>query len=322
MSDPDRTSRRVAGHLADAHAIELQARVQMRRAPRMAGDAQLARAFEDHLTQTEEHERQVRAALAEHGASASRIKDLAGCAGGWAMAIFPMLNPDTPGKLAAHAFSYEHMEHAAYALLEREAAAVGDEPLAALAQRIGAQEREMAQRIADRFDGVVDASLEQAGADDAGRQLIAYLRDAHAIEGQGEQLMSVGAWLAGRSPLGEALSRHLEETREHRRSVADRLRARGSGPSTAQDVALRAGAVGLGAFFAVQPDTRLKLAGFAYAFEHLEIASYELLRRVAERADDEQTVAVAERILGSERAAADALTATWDELARASIGAA
>lgn len=34
---------------------------------------------------------------------------------------------------------------------------------------------------------------------------------------------------------------------------------------------------------AAQPDTPPKLAGFAYALEHLEIGSYELLRRVAER---------------------------------------
>lgn len=322
MSDPDRARGRLKAHLADAHAIEVQARVQMRRAPRMAGDAQLARDFEDHLTQTDEHERQVRAALAQHDASPSRIKDLAGCAGGWAMAIFPALNPDTPGKLAAHAFSYEHMEYAAYMLLERETAAAGDESLAELARRIGAQEREMAQRIADRFDGVVDVALQDAGADDIDRRLVAYLRDAHAIEGQAEQLLALGQWIAGRWPLGKALSRHLDETRDHRRGVADRLRARGAEPSTAQDLALRAGAVGLGAFFAVQPDTRLKLAGFTYAFEHLEIASYELLRRVAERANDEQSAALAERILGEERAAAEALVTTWDDLARASVGAA
>ena len=30
-----------------------------------------------------------------------------------------------------------------------------------------------------------------------------------------------------------------------------------------------------------QPNTPAKLAGFAFAFEHLEIAAYELLRRVA-----------------------------------------
>jgi hypothetical protein len=33
--------------------------------------------------------------------------------------MFARVNPDTPGKLATHAFSCEHMELAAYDLLER-----------------------------------------------------------------------------------------------------------------------------------------------------------------------------------------------------------
>jgi hypothetical protein len=80
----------------------------------------------------------------------------------------------------------------------------------------------------------------------------------------------------------------------------------------AQNTALRLGAVNLGVFFAAQPDTPVKLAGFAYAFEHLEIAAYELLRRVADRAEDAETAAVAERILADERRAAERVAATWD----------
>jgi ferritin-like metal-binding protein YciE len=56
----------------------------------------------------------------------------------------------------------------------------------------------------------------------------------------------------------------------------------------------------------------VKLAGFAYAFEHLEIAAYELLRRVAEHAGDADTTAVALRIAGEEQAAAERIAATWD----------
>ena len=65
----------------------------------------------------------------------------------------------------------------------------------------------------------------------------------------------------------------------------ERLHARAM-PSRFQNTALRLGAVNLGVFFAAQPDTPVKLGGFAFAFEHLEIAAYELLRRVADRAGD------------------------------------
>jgi ferritin-like metal-binding protein YciE len=74
-----------------------------------------------------------------------------------------------------------------------------------------------------------------------------------------------------------------------------------------------------GGFFAAQPDTPAKLAGFAYAFEHLEIAGYEELKRVAERAGDPETVRVAERILSEERAAAKAIAANWDRAVETSL---
>ena len=59
-----------------------------------------------------------------------------------------------------------------------------------------------------------------------------------------------------------------------------------------------------------QPDTPGKLAAHAYSYEHLEIASYELLARVAGFAGDTDTVAVAERILADEQRMADRLEGT------------
>src|SRR5204862_52383 len=79
------------------------------------------------------------------------------------------------------------------------------------------------------------------------------------------------------------------------------------------------GGLNLGGFFGAQPDTPVKLAGFAYAFEHLEIAAYELLRRVAERAGDQETVAIATRILAQERTAAERVADTWDAAADAAL---
>jgi ferritin-like metal-binding protein YciE len=46
--------------------------------------------------------------------------------------------------------------------------------------------------------------------------------------------------------------------------------------------------------------------------EHLEIAAYELLKRIAERAGDGETVAMCERILVEERRAAERIAGTWD----------
>ncbi len=82
---------------------------------------------------------------------------------------------------------------------------------------------------------------------------------------------------------------------------------------------MRAGALNLGTFFKVQPDTPVKLAGFAYAFEALEVGAYELLTRVAERAGDGQTVGVAQRILADERFASEQVAGTWDAAVEAGL---
>ena len=44
-------------YLTDAHSIEVQALAQLRTAPDIAGDPELAASFREHLEETEEHER-------------------------------------------------------------------------------------------------------------------------------------------------------------------------------------------------------------------------------------------------------------------------
>ncbi len=82
---------------------------------------------------------------------------------------------------------------------------------------------------------------------------------------------------------------------------------------------MRAGAINLGAFFKAQPDTPAKLAGFAYAFEALEVGAYELLSRTARRAGDEETAMLAERIREDERAAAERVAGTWNAATDAAL---
>jgi ferritin-like metal-binding protein YciE len=307
-------------YLRDAHSIERQALAQLEVAPNIAGDERLVAAFREHLEETREHERLVHEQLSRRGADTSTLKDLAGTVGGWAMIVFARINPDTPGKLVAHAFSYEHMELAAYELLARVARRAGDQAVVATAESIGSQEEAMAGRLADAFDGAVEASLREKQANDLPAELVSYLRDAHAIEAQALQLLRAGPALAGFDELSDVFRDHLEETQEQQSLVAQRLEAHGARPSRFQDTGMRIGGLNLGAFFAAQPDTPIKLAGFAFAFEHLEVAAYELLRRVAERSQDRETAAVAERIIGEERRAAKRIAATWDGAVDASLG--
>ncbi|HVD37300.1 MAG TPA: DUF892 family protein [Solirubrobacterales bacterium] len=297
-------------YLTDVHSIEEQARVQMERAPKLV-DGALAEAFQRHLGETESQERRVRERLEAHDASPSKVKDLAGSAGGFGMVLFARSQPDTPGKLAMHAFSYEHMEVAAYELLGIAAREAGDEETVAMAAAIADEEREMAGRIAASWDEAVEQALTRVEPDDLGETLNTYLADVHALEGQSKKLLEKGRELDVPEALRAALDHHLRETESHLEKIERRLDERGATPSAVKDAMLRLGALNWGVFFAAQPDTPAKLAGFAYAVENLEVAAYELLLRVARRAGDEETVTLAESILAEEKAAAKAVADQW-----------
>ena len=308
-------------YLSDAHSIEEQALAQVRAAPGIAGDPELAAAFRAHLTETEGHERLVRERLDAHGASPSRLKDAVMAAGGMGFVLFARSQPDTPGKLTAHALSYEHLELAAYELLARVAQRAGDEQTEKAARRIRDEEAAMAERLEAATDRAVEASLRAKDPDDLAKQLVKYLSDAHAIEAQSTKLLERGPKLAGDATHAQLYQQHLAETREHQRLVEERLRAHDAGPSALKDAAMRLGALNWGLFFQAHPDTPGKLAAFAHAFEYLEIGAYEQLVRVARRAGDAETVKAVEAILVQERAAARKIAAQFDRAVDASLQA-
>ena len=306
-------------YLTDVHSIEVQALAQMRNAPGMAGDERLADIFRAHEQETEVQKRLIEERLEAHGESPTKLKDVAGYVTGKGFVLFAKFNPDTPGKLAAHAHSYEAMEEAAYEYLWRVADRAGDQATAEVARQILEQEKAMKARLFDNFGAAVDASLREVDTGDMEERLVKYLADAHAIENQAIQLLEAAPKTVAHGELARLFESHLEETRTQQEVVKARLDAHGAGPNRLQDAAMRLGAVNLGGFFKAQPDTPAKLAGFAYAFEHLEIAAYQELRLVAERAGDQDTARVAERIEGEERAAAMAIAAHWDDALQASL---
>ena len=306
-------------YLTDAHSIEVQALAQLRSAPALADDPENAGAFREHLQETEEHERLVRLLLEARGAKPSALKDLVMALGGKGFVLFARVQPDTPGKLQAHALSYEGLEYASYQLLRRVAERAGDEEVVSVAERIAGEEQAMIERLRDGVDRSAEASLRAVGRDDLQEQLRKYLADAHALEEQAIALLERGPKLAGSERVAAVYADHLAETRDHAELVAARLSALGGDPSSLKDAALRLGALNWSAFFRAHPDTPGKLAAFAFAFEHLEMGGYEQLRVVAEKAEDADTVSLAERILEDERTAAQRIEGVFDEAAAASL---
>jgi ferritin-like metal-binding protein YciE len=307
--------------LRDAHALEQMALAQLERAPAIAGEDALKLALRDHLYETRVHERLVHERLEAHGAKPSAFRELAAEAGGAGFVLFARVQPDTPGKLATHAYSYEHLELAAYELLARLADLAGDHETAVVAHRIRGEEAAMAARLEALLERTAAASLEHGARDDPAARLTTYLKDAHALEQQGMTLLERAVAIGGDPDLVDAYRGHLGETRDHL-AVVEELLARGDdGPSRLKDAALAVGARNLGAFFRAQADTPGKLAAFAYAFEHLEIGGYAQLAEVAAAAGDAEALDAATRIAADERAAAETLLALFDVAVHASLDA-
>jgi ferritin-like metal-binding protein YciE len=311
----DTLDEQLVKYLADAHSIEEQALQQLRGAPDAAHDPELGEIFRQHLVETEGHESAMRERLEAHGDRSSTLKDLLMRVGGAGFLLFARAQPDTPGKLVAHAYSYEHLELASYELLIRVAERASDSETVAAAQRIRDEEQTMAERLAASFDKAVEVSLAETTPDDLGAQLDKYLQDAHAIEAQAIKLLENASGSLDDPELARLFHEHLRETRDQQRLVDERLEARGGNASSLKDTAMRSGALSWATFFETHPDTPGKLVAFSYAFEHLEIAAYEELKRVARKAGDTETVQTADEILLQERAAAAKLAESFDRAA-------
>jgi ferritin-like metal-binding protein YciE len=146
-----------------------------------------------------------------------------------------------------------------------------------------------------------------------------YLRDAYAMEHQSLTTLEAAEKIAGDIDLEQTIRGHVTETKQHLTHVGNRLEQLGESPSTLKNLVGKAGALALGTGVTAQRDTPGKLLAVAYAFEHFEIAAYELLRRVGEKAGDTETVAVADRILSQERSAAEKLSWHFDAIADLSL---
>ena len=304
-------------YLTDLYSLEQQALVQMQSAPKIAGSGRLSQHFQEHLVETEQHAELVGARLEATGGSRSRVKDAIMKLGGKGFVLFARVQPDTPGKLTAHGFSYEALEFAGYELLLLAADRAGDPETVRVGTTIREQERAMRDRLASDFDEAVDASLKRDGSDPM-EAITTYLKDAHALEAQSVELLKRSTNIAGSDDLKAMYANHQRESERQSSLLEERLRAYDSDTSSLKDAGLRLGALNWGLFFSSLKDTPAKLAAFAYAVEHLEIAGYELLKRVASRAGDPETVSVCEQILTEERAMADRVHAALGQAFAAS----
>jgi ferritin-like metal-binding protein YciE len=98
-----------------------------------------------------------------------------------------------------------------------------------------------------------------------------------------------------------------------------RLRAHDASPSVVKEAGGVVGALMKSVLDMARPEKAGRNARDGYATEHMEIASYELLARIADRAEDEETAAAAREILAEEQKMALTFERNWDRFAELSL---
>jgi ferritin-like metal-binding protein YciE len=117
----------------------------------------------------------------------------------------------------------------------------------------------------------------------------------------------------------DALEHHKMQTHGHADRMAARLRAHDTSPSAVKQVGGVLGALAKMPLDFVRGEKPGRNARDGFATEHLEIASYELLRRIAESAGDEETAQAAKEIIEEEKQMADVISQNWDKFAALSL---
>lgn len=119
--------------------------------------------LEHHQLETEQHSQRLRRRLDAHGASPSIVREATGILGALAKLPLDMVRSEKAGRNARDGYATEHMEIAAYQLLERIATRAGDEETAEVARLNRAEEEAMARKLDEQWDLFAELSLREEG---------------------------------------------------------------------------------------------------------------------------------------------------------------
>jgi ferritin-like metal-binding protein YciE len=186
----------------------------------------------------------------------------------------------------------------------------------------------------DRGPGSRDAysNREDGTLNERDTKLVQWLNEAHVKEAELEADLKAHIALTKKQSYKNRLREHLKETRDHKRSVARRIKKLGGTPSTARDVRGVPKVVGEAAGKAVagvkgqvgaaralvtsQPETHLRNAQEELREEHVEIAIYTRVEGLAEEVGDRDTAKLARAIRRDEERMAKFLDAELKRLVR------
>src|SRR5215210_4955560 len=156
-------------------------------------------------------------------------------------------------------------------------------------------------------------------AEDLKGQTVEYIKDAHAMEENVSRMLDTMIETTNDTDIRSDLEHHKVETERHKQLLGERLKAYGEDTSLVKDIAAQGGAFMKGLVDLARSEQPGKNARDAFVTEHLEIATYELLERFAQRAGDEETAEVARRNRADEEAMAAKISANWEKFVALTI---
>ena len=140
---------------------------------------------------------------------------------------------------------------------------------------------------------------------DAREHLLDWLRDAHAMEQQAEQMLKAQSSRIENYPkLKTRIEQHIQETLGQQQLLEGCISRLGGSPSAVKATMGKVMAMGQAVGGMMASDEIVKGSMASYVFEHMEIAAYRTLIAAAQAIGDVETQRVCEQILGQEEAMA------------------
>ena len=150
-------------------------------------------------------------------------------------------------------------------------------------------------------------------------QLVKHIDEAISMEENVKRMLDGMIETTDDAGVIDLLEHHRVETEQHSQRLRGRLEAHGASPSMVREATGILGALAKLPLDMVRGEKAGRKARDGYATEHMEIASYQLLERIATQAGDEETAEVARLNRAEEEAMAEKLDEHWDTFVQLSL---
>jgi ferritin-like metal-binding protein YciE len=150
-------------------------------------------------------------------------------------------------------------------------------------------------------------------------QLVKHIDEALAMEQSVLRMLDSVIFGLDDADAKDAFRHHKLDTERHIDRLQERLEAHGHTPSLVREAGGILAAMMKSVLDLTRGEKAARGARDAYATEHLEIASYQLLERIAVRAGDERTAEVARENRADEERMAAWIAGNWDRFVEVAL---